>query len=38
MAKAKGTGRPTGFSSKAVKKKEKKNLKRKGRGKGSKNV
>lgn len=40
MAKdKKGANRPIGFSKKALKKKEKRNLKRKGRGKkGSRNV
>jgi len=33
-----GVERPVGFSKKALKKKEKRNLKRKLRGKGSKNV
>jgi len=38
-ADKKGKDRPVGFSKKALKKKEKRNLKRKNRGKkGSKNV
>jgi len=36
MAKQKGVVQPVGFSKKAVKKKEKRDTKRKGRGKGSK--
>ena len=36
MAKKKGVIQPVGFSSKAVKKKEKRNIKRKSRGKGRK--
>jgi len=39
MAKdKKGKDRPIGFSKKAIKKREKRNLKRKSRGKGSRNV
>jgi hypothetical protein len=34
----KGVARPVGFSKKALQKKEKRNLKRKARGKGSRNV
>lgn len=36
MAKSKGADRPVGFSGKAVKKREKRNAKRRNRGKGSK--
>lgn len=39
MAKdKKGIDRPVGFSKKALRKKEKRNLKRKARGKGGRNV